>query len=254
MAAHSSAPVAPALPALTRRIAAEFLGTFVLVLGGVGTAVLAGKEVGYLGIALAFGLTVLVSAYAVGHISGGHFNPAVTIGLATARRFTWRDVVPYVVTQIVAAAAAALVLFVVAHGKEGFDATESGFGTNGYGDRSPDHYSLLAVLVLEAVLTAVFVYVILGVTDTRAPKGFAPLAIGFTLTLIHLVAIPVSNTSVNPARSIGPALFAGGDAQQQLWAFLLAPIVGALVAGATYALLLDDNPAGAVPLQESQAG
>lgn len=238
---------------LEKRLAAEFLGTFVLVFGGVGTAVLAGDHVGAGGVALAFGLTVVVSAYAVGHISGGHFNPAVTIGLATAKRFAWRDVIAYVVTQLVAAAIAALVLFAIAHGKDGFDATNN-FGVNGYGDHSPDGYSLAAVLLAEVILTAVFVYVILGVTDTRAPKGFAPLTIGLALTLIHLISIPVSNTSVNPARSFGPALFAGGDALGQLWAFIVAPLVGALLAGATYALLFDDNPADAVPLTESQTG
>ena len=222
---------------MRHRLAAELFGTFWLVLGGCGTAVLAGSEVGFLGVSFAFGLTVLTMAYAVGHVSGGHFNPAVTVGLATARRFAWREVPAYVVTQVVGAIAAAAVLFLIANGVDGFDAQESGFATNGYGDHSPGGYSLLAVLVTEVVLTAFFLYVILGVTDTRAPKGFAPLAIGLSLTLIHLVSIPVSNTSVNPARSIGPALFVGGDALVQLWAFLVAPVVGALVAGATYAAL-----------------
>jgi aquaporin Z len=234
---------------LTQRLAAEFFGTFWLVLGGCGSAVLAGEYLGALGVALAFGLTVLTMAYAVGHVSGGHFNPAVTLGLAQARRFDWRDVPAYVGTQVVAAITAALVLFVVAKGKDGFVA-EGGFATNGFDEHSPDGYSLLAVLIVEVVLTAFFLYIILGATDTRAPKGFAPLAIGLGLTLIHLVSIPVSNTSVNPARSIGPALFAGGDVIAQQWAFLLAPSVGALVAGATYALLFGSGESAA-PLEEA---
>jgi aquaporin Z len=224
-----------------RRLAAEFFGTFWLVLGGCGSAVLAAGVpdvgIGYLGVAVAFGLTVLTMAYAVGHVSGGHFNPAVTLGMATARRFAWREVPGYVLTQVLAATAAALVLFVVARGASGFSASESGFATNGYGDRSPGGYSLLSVVVVEVVLTAFFLYVILGATDARAPEGFGPLAIGLSLTVIHLVSIPVSNTSVNPARSTGPALFAGWEAMAQLWVFWLAPVVGALVAGATYHLL-----------------
>jgi aquaporin Z len=239
---------------LSQRLGAEFLGTFVLVLGGCGSAVLAAGVpdvgIGFAGVALAFGLTVLTMAYAVGHVSGGHFNPAVTLGLTLARRFAWRDVAAYVATQVVAAAVAALVLYAVASGKDGFSASESGFATNGYGDRSPDGYSLVAVLVVEVVLTAVFLYVILGATDTRAPKGFAPIAIGLSLTLIHLVSIPVSNTSVNPARSTGPALFAGGEALGQLWLFWLAPLVGAAIAGLTYATLLGKD-AAAVPLPEA---
>jgi aquaporin Z len=238
---------------MQQRIAAEFLGTFVLVFGGCGTAVLAGGEVGFYGVALAFGLTVLTMAYAVGHVSGGHFNPAVTLGLAMGRRFAWREVPHYVVTQVVAAIVAALVLLVVANGLDGFDAVDSGFATNGYGDRSPMEYSLLAVLVVEVVLTAVFLYIILGTTDTRAPKGFAPLSIGLGLTLIHLVSIPVSNTSVNPARSIGPALFAGGDAIVQLWAFILAPAVGALIAGFTYELMFGRGEEAA-PLEVATEG
>lgn len=236
----------------TQRLAAEFLGTFVLVLGGCGSAVLAAGVadvgIGYAGVALAFGLTVLTMAYAVGHASGGHFNPAVTVGLATARRFAWGQVPAYVGTQVVAAAAAAGVLFLIANGADGFSAVDSGFATNGYGDRSPGGYSLLAVLLTEVVLTAVFLYVILGSTDTRAPKGFAPIAIGLSLTLIHLVSIPVSNTSVNPARSTGPALFAGTEALGQLWLFWLAPVAGALLAGATYRFLLGrDEPPAPLP-------
>ena len=243
-----------------QRLAAEFIGTFWLVLGGCGSAVLAAVVlteadggpvavgIGYLGVALAFGLTVLTMAYAVGHISGGHFNPAVTVGLAVGGRFTWREVLPYVVTQVVAAIAAAGVLYLVASGASGFDASESGFATNGYGDRSPGGYGLASVLLVEVVLTAVFLLVILGTTDTRAPRGFAPLAIGLCLTLIHLVSIPVSNTSVNPARSTGPALFAGTEPLVQLWAFWVAPLVGALLAGAVYrAVFARELPA--VPLE-----
>jgi aquaporin Z len=251
----------PELIPMRQRLAAEFLGTFVLVFGGCGSAVLAAAflsddiqlGIGFLGVALAFGLTVVIMAYAVGHVSGGHFNPAVTVGLAAGGRFAWRDTVGYVVTQVVAAIAAALVLFVVASGRDGFSASESGFATNGYGDRSPGEYSLLACLLIEVVLTAVFLYVILGVTDTRAPKGFAPLAIGLALTLIHLVSIPVTNTSVNPARSIGPALFAGGDAIAQLWLFIVAPVAGGLIAGATYAFLVG-KAEPAAPLEAATKG
>ena len=232
------------------RLAAEAFGTFWLVLGGCGTAVLAGEYVGVLGIAFAFGLTVLTMAYAVGHVSGGHFNPAVSVGLAMGRRFDWRDVPGYVGAQVVGGALGALVLWVVASGVDGFSSTESGFASNGYGDHSPGGYGLLAVIVAEVVLTAFFLYIILGATDTRAPKGMAPLAIGLGLTLIHLISIPVSNTSVNPARSIAAALFGGGDALAQVWVFLLAPVLGALVAGATYAGLFGEVP-GAVDLPEA---
>ncbi len=229
-----------ASPALGKKIGAEFLGTFVLVFGGCGTAVLAGEFVGFAGVALAFGLTVLVMAYAVGHVSGGHFNPAVTLGVAASGRMAWKDTVPYLVTQLVAGVVAGAVLLVVASGKDGFSAVDSGFASNGYGDRSPEGYTLLACLVAEVLLTAIFLYVILGSTDTRAPKGFAPIAIGLSLTLIHLISIPVTNTSVNPARSIGVGLFAGGDAIAQLWLFIVAPIAGAVIAGLTYRMLLDD--------------
>lgn len=236
-----------------QRLSAEFLGTFWLVFGGCGSAVLAAAVpdvgIGYLGVALAFGLTVLTMAYAVGHISGGHFNPAVTVGLATGGRFAWREVPGYVITQVVAAIAAAAVLWVVASGVDGFSASESGFATNGYGDLSPGGYSLLAVLVAEIVLTAFFLYVIMGATDTRAPKGFAPIAIGLSLTLIHLISIPVSNTSVNPARSTGPALFAGLEPFGQLWLFWVAPLVGGAIAGATYSMLLGRGDE--VPLEEA---
>jgi aquaporin Z len=244
--------MADSTPVLARRLGAEFLGTFVLVFAGCGAAVLAANfpaddpgnpaGIGHLGVSLAFGLAVLTMAYALGHVSGGHFNPAVTLGAAAAGRFAWRDTASYIATQVVAAITAAAVLLVVASGVDGFSASESGFATNGFADRSPGGYSLLAALVIEVVLTAVFLYVILGVTDTRAPKGFAPLAIGLSLTLIHLVSIPVTNTSVNPARSIGPALFAGGDAIAQLWLFILAPVLGALIAGLTYKPLLGEGP------------
>ena len=235
---------------LPQRIAAEFFGTFWLVFGGCGAAVFAGAHIGFYGIALAFGLTVVTMAYAVGHISGGHFNPAISVGLAMGRRFDWREVPAYVVTQVAAAVVAAFSLWVMAHGRSGFDSTTSGFATNGYGDRSPGGYNLLSVMLIEVVMTAFFLYIILGATDTRAPKGFAPLAIGLSLTLIHLASIPVSNTSVNPARSTGPALFAGGDALVQLWAFWAAPLVGAAIAGATYVLLFGKDKA-VVPLPEA---
>ncbi|WUJ70330.1 aquaporin Z [Kribbella soli] len=231
-------------PSPAARIGAEFLGTFWLVFGGCGAAVLAGVVltpdkvpvgIGYLGVALAFGLTVLTMAYAVGHVSGGHFNPAVTIGLAVAQRIEWKWVPAYIVTQIVAASAAGAILLAVASGKDGFSAGESGFASNGYGDRSPGGYSLLACAIVEIVLTAFFLYVILGATDDRAPKGFAPIAIGLALTLIHLVGIPVTNTSVNPARSLGVAWFAGSSALDQVWLFIVAPIAGAAFAGISYA-------------------
>jgi aquaporin Z len=189
-------------------------------------------------------------AYAVGHVSGGHFNPAVTVGLAVGQRFAWREVGAYVGIQVVAAIVASAVLWVIATGKNGFDSIASGFASNGYGSRSPDGYNLLSCLLIEIVLTAFFVFVIMGATDTRAPRGFAPLAIGLSLTLIHLVSIPVTNTSVNPARSIGPALFAGWGAIGQLWLFILAPLVGAALAGYGYRALLGRDDAVA-PLEEA---
>lgn len=219
-------------------VAAEAFGTFLLTFGGAGTAVLAGQEVGWLGVALAFGLTVVVGAYAVGHISGGHFNPAVTFGLAIAGRTPWKDVPLYMATQVVAAIAAGALLLGIASGTDGFSAVESGFASNGYGERSPMGYGLLAAMITEVVMTAIFLLVILGVTDTRAPKGFAPLAIGLSLTLIHLVSIPVTNTSVNPARSIGVGIFAGSDAISQLWLFIVAPLAGAALAGFLFKALL----------------
>lgn len=235
---------------LPSRLSAEFLGTFVLVFGGCGSAVLAAKVIddgsinmgiGFLGVALAFGLTVLAMAYAVGHISGGHFNPAVTLGAALAGRLEWKLLLPYWVTQLIAASFAGLVLFAIASGKDGFNAAESGFASNGYGERSPDGYGLVAALLTEIVLTAVFLYVILGSTDTRAPSGFAPIAIGLSLTLIHLVSIPVTNTSVNPARSLGVAWFAGPEALGQVWLFLLAPLLGAAIAGFSYKFIFPNT-------------
>jgi aquaporin Z len=241
---------------LQRRLAAEFVGTFWLVLGGCGAAVLAAGfpdvGIGFQGVALAFGLTVLTMAYALGHISGGHFNPAVTVGLALARRLDARDVMPYVVTQVVAAVAAAGVLYVIANGAPDFSIDGSGFAANGYGDHSPGGYSLTAALVTEVVMTAGFVTVILGATDRRAPKGMGPLAIGLSLTLIHLISIPVTNTSVNPARSTGPALFVGDWALTQLWVFWLAPLVGAAIAALAYPLIAGDNGAESVA-EEGQA-
>ena len=238
---------------LRHRLAAEAFGTFWLVFGGCGAAIYSGSNVGILGVALAFGLTVVTMAYAVGHVSGGHFNPAITVGLAMGRRFPWRDVPAYAGAQVVAAVVAAGALWVIAQGVDGFDSTESGFAANGYGDHSPGGYEWWAVLIAEVLLTAFFLYIILGVTDTRAPKGFAPLGIGLALTLIHLISIPISNTSVNPARSIGPALFAGWDSIMQLWLFILAPLAGALIAGVSYAVLFGTD-ALAVPMEEATEG
>ncbi len=234
---------------LRAKLGAEFLGTFGLVFGGCGSAVLAALflnddnvqlGIGFVGVSLAFGLTVLTGAYAFGHVSGGHFNPAVTIGLAVAKRFAWKEVAPYIITQIVAASVAGGVLFIIATGKSGTSAADvmaTGFASNGYGEHSPGGFGLGAALLTEIVLTAAFLYVILGATDDRAPKGFAPIAIGLALTLIHLISIPVTNTSVNPARSLGVAWFAGGPALSQVWLFIVAPIVGAAIAGATYAAI-----------------
>ncbi|XXN63542.1 aquaporin Z [Enterobacter ludwigii] len=226
-----------------KRLVAETLGTFVLVLGGCGSAVLAAAfpelGIGFAGVALAFGLTVLVMAFAVGHISGGHFNPAVTIGLTVGGRFPAAQVVPYIIAQLVGAIAAAGVLYLIASGKAGFDAAASGFASNGYGVHSPGGFSLQAGMIAELVLTAVFLIVIMGSTDKRAPAGFAPMAIGLALTLIHLVSIPVTNTSVNPARSTGVAIFQGGWAVEQLWMFWLLPIIGAAIGGAIYRFVLE---------------
>jgi aquaporin Z len=237
-------------PSLGAKLGAEFLGTFLLVLGGCGSAVLAATfltedglqlGIGFLGVSLAFGLSVLVAAVAFGHVSGGHFNPAVSVGLAVAKRFEWKLVGPYVATQVVAATAAALVLYAIASGRAGFDASAGGFASNGYGDRSPGGYGVLSALVAEIVLTAVFLYVILGATDERGHKGNAPIAIGLSLTVIHLISIPVTNTSVNPARSLGVAWFAGGDALAQMWLFILGPLIGAAIAGLSYAKITGDD-------------
>jgi aquaporin Z len=222
---------------LGKRSAAEFFGTFWLVFGGCGSAVLAaafpGLGIGFVGVALAFGLTVLTMAFAIGHISGCHLNPAVTAGLVAGKRFPAREFLPYVLAQVVGAIAAASVLYVIASGKAGFSLA-GGFASNGYAAHSPGGYSLLACFVAEVVLTMFFLLIIMGATDRRAPQGFAPIAIGLGLTLIHLVGIPVTNTSVNPARSTGPALFVGGWAVHQLWLFWLAPIVGGVLGGAVY--------------------
>ena len=228
---------------LSKRAAAEFIGTFWLVFGGCGSAVLAAAVpnvgIGYLGVALAFGLTVLTMAFAIGHVSGCHLNPAVSVGLVVGKRFPASNLPAYVVAQVAGAIAAAAVLFVIASGKAGFDLA-GGFASNGYGAHSPGGYSLIACLVAEVVLTFMFLMIILGATDRRAPQGFAPIAIGLGLTLIHLVGIPVTNTSVNPARSTGPALFVGGWAIEQLWLFWLAPIVGAVIAGIVYPLVMGE--------------
>ncbi len=230
---------------MSKRLFAEFFGTFWLVFGGCGSAVLAAAfpqlGIGFLGVALAFGLTVVTMAYAVGHISGGHFNPAVTVGLFAGGRFAAKDVIPYVIAQVIGGIAAASVLYLIASGKAGFDATAGGFASNGYGEHSPGGYSLQAAIVIELVLTAFFLIVIHGVADKRAPAGFAPLAIGLTLTLIHLISIPVTNTSVNPARSTGVAIFQGTWALQQLWVFWLVPLVGGIIGGLIYRCLLEDK-------------
>jgi aquaporin Z len=219
---------------LFKRAVAEFFGTFWLVFGGCGAAVLAAAYpnlgIGFAGVALAFGLTVLTMAFAIGHVSGCHLNPAVSVGLVVGKRFPISELLPYVVAQVVGAICGSGVLYLIASGKPGFS-LDGGFASNGYGAHSPDGYSLLACFVAEVVLTAFFLLIILGATDHRAPKGFAPIAIGLGLTLIHLISIPVTNTSVNPARSTGPALFVGGWALSQLWLFWVAPILGAILGG-----------------------
>ncbi len=229
---------------IAKRAAAEFLGTFWLVFGGCGSAVLAAGfpqlGIGFAGVALAFGLTVLTMAYAVGHISGAHFNPAVSIGLFFGKRFPASDLLPYIVAQVIGGAVAGLVLYEIASGKPGF--VTGGFASNGYGEHSPGGYSLAAAFIAEVVLTFVFLFVIMGATDGRAPAGFAPIAIGFCLTLIHLISIPVDNTSVNPARSTGVALIAGGWALQQLWLFWLAPIIGGALGGIAYTAIGKPKP------------
>jgi aquaporin Z len=225
------------------RASAEFLGTFWLTFGGCGSAVISAAfpevGIGLLGVSLAFGLTVLTMAYAIGHVSGCHLNPAVSIGLLAGGRFPAGELAPYVIAQVAGAIAAAAVLALIAGGKPGFDLVASGFAANGFGEHSPGGYSLTAAFVAELVLTFVFLMVILGSTDKRAPAGFAPIAIGLCLTLIHLISIPVTNTSVNPARSTGPAIFVGGWAIGQLWLFWLAPILGAGAAGVAYRALFE---------------
>jgi aquaporin Z len=229
---------------MTKKLFAEFVGTFVLVLGGCGSAVLTAAfpklGIGILGVALAFGLTVLTMAFAVGHVSGGHFNPAVSLGLWAGKRFPAKDLLPYIVIQVLGAIVAAGVLYLIASGQAGINIPKGGFAANGYGEHSPGGYSLLSGLITEIVLTFIFLFIILGATDKRAPQGFAPIAIGLGLTLVHLVGIPVTNMSVNPARSTGPALFVGGWALAQLWLFWVAPLVGALLAGWAYRFLEEE--------------
>jgi aquaporin Z len=240
---------------LTKRCLAESIGTFWLVFGGCGSAVLAAGfpnlGIGFLGVALAFGLTVLTMAYAIGHISGCHLNPAVTAGLAAAKRFPGSEVLAYWAAQLSGALIASMVLFLVATGKAGFEL--GGFAANGYAEHSPGGYSLLACLVAEAVLTFMFLFIILGATDHRAPAGFAPIAIGLGLTLIHLIGIPVTNLSVNPARSTGPALFVGGWALGQLWLFWIAPLLGAIVAGFAYPAVSQEASRPAHPIVTGKA-
>jgi aquaporin Z len=236
-----------------KRASAEFLGTFWLVLGGCGAAVLAAgfpqMGIGFVGVAFAFGLTVLTMAYAIGHISGCHLNPAVSVGLAVCGRFKWSEVPGYVLAQVAGALAGSAVLYAIASGKPGFDA-HAGFASNGYGVHSPGGYSLVACILCEVVMTFVFLMIILGSTDARAPKGFAPIAIGLGLTLIHLISIPVTNTSVNPARSTGPAIFAGDIALHQLWVFWVAPLAGAVLAGVLYPLIARQP---VLPVAEAEA-
>jgi aquaporin Z len=224
-------------PTTNARLGAEALGTFWLVLGGCGTAIYGGDQVA---IALAFGLTVLTGVYAFGHISGAHFNPAVTVGLATAKRFAWKDVPAYVVAQVVGASVAGAVLLIIAQGVDGFTA-DGHMATNGYGDHSPAGFALWSVIIAEIVFTAMFLYVILGVTSPRATPAFAGLTIGLCLTLIHLVSIPIDGTSVNPARSLGVAWFGGGDGLAQVWVFLLAPLIGAAIAGTSHAMIVGED-------------
>ena len=229
---------------LSKRAAAEFFGTFWLVFGGCGAAVLdaafPGLGIGFLGVAFAFGLTVLTMAFAIGHISGCHLNPAISLGLAIGKRFPFSEVLPYWVAQLLGGIAAAGVLFLIASGKSGFSLS-GGFASNGYADHSPGGYSLLACLIAEIVLTLFFLLVIMGATDRRAPQGFAPIAIGLCLTLIHLIGIPVTNLSVNPARSTGPAVFVGGWALAQLWLFWVAPLIGGALGGGIYNLLFESE-------------
>jgi aquaporin Z len=235
---------------LSNRLAAEFFGTFWLVLGGCGSAVLAAAfpnvGIGLLGVSLAFGLTVLTMAYGIGHISGCHLNPAVTVGLVVGGRFKAADALPYILAQVIGAVVAAMLLYLIASGKEGFDLA-GGLASNGYDAHSPGGYSLVSGFVTELVMTFMFLLIILGATDERAPKGFAPLAIGMALTLIHLISIPVTNTSVNPARSTGPAIVVGSWAISQLWLFWVAPLIGAVLAGVSYRAIAGEVAAGSAP-------
>ena len=232
--------------AMTKKLSAEFIGTFWLVLGGCGSAVLAAAfpnvGIGLLGVSLAFGLTVLTMAYAIGHISGCHLNPAVTLGLWSGGRVSSKEILPYIIAQVAGGITGAAVLYLIASGKSGFDAG-AGFASNGYGDHSPGGYSLGAALITEIVMTFMFLVIILGATDRRAPQGLAPIAIGLGLTLIHLISIPVTNTSVNPARSSGVAIFQGDWALSQLWLFWVGPIIGAILAGAVYKWLGSEDDA-----------
>lgn len=236
---------------LGRRCTAEFFGTFWLVIGGCGSAVLDAAfphlGIGFAGVALAFGLTLLTMCYAIGHISGCHINPAVTCGLAAGGRFPLREVIPYIVVQVIGGIAAAAVLYVIASGKPGFDAAASGFASNGYGAHSPGGYSMGAGALCELVMTGFFVFIIMGATHKRAPNGLAGIAIGLALTLIHLVSIPVTNTSVNPARSTGVALFQGGWAVHQLWFFWVMPIIGGSVGGLVYRYLSEQSQTASEP-------
>ncbi|NOD46594.1 MULTISPECIES: aquaporin Z [unclassified Ruegeria] len=229
---------------MSSKLLAEFFGTFWLVLGGCGSAVLAAGVadvgIGWLGVSFAFGLTVLTMAYTVGHISGGHFNPAVSLGLMIGGRFPAKDLLPYWGAQVIGAIAAAIVLYLIVSGAPGFEGV-GGFASNGYGDASPEGYSMMSVLVIEIVMTAFFIIIILGATSEKAPAGFAPIAIGLALTLIHLVSIPVSNTSVNPARSTGVALFADGPALAQLWLFWVAPLIGGAIGAVIWKMMSPDD-------------
>jgi aquaporin Z len=234
-----------------KKYAAELVGTFVLVFGGVGSAVLAGGHIGFAGVALAFGLSLLVMVYTIGPISGCHINPAVTLGILLAKKIGIKDAAAYVVAQIIGAILAAAVILFIAHGLPGgYDASVSGLGADGYGLHSPDHYSMAAGFAAEIVLTAFLVIVVLGATDIKAPVGFAGIAIGLALTMIHLVGIPITNTSVNPARSIGPAVFVGGWALQQLWLFIVAPFIGAIVAAGVYKVIRIPDTVISVPKAE----
>lgn len=223
-----------------RALVAEFIGTFWLVLGGCGAAVLAGQHIGFVGVAMAFGLTVLTMAYAIGHISGCHLNPAVSIGLATANRFPKEKVIPYIIAQVLGAIGAATVLFLIVHFSFGASAI-GGFAANGYGDLSPAKFSIVSAFICEVVMTCAFLFIILGSTDSRVPVGFAPIAIGLGLTLVHLISIPVTNTSVNPARSISQAIFAGSSYMWQVWLFLVAPVIGAIIAGILYRVVFESK-------------